>query len=131
LCGVFNLLAYLLKRRPNECKKRLECVARSAGPNPRGLAWRLVNYYLWSKVVHMRNSMKSTLTERGQTVVPAQIRRQFHLSPADRLEWIVEGNLIRVLPVRKDAIAAFRGQGSGGTTKRLIEERKRERRSER
>jgi AbrB family looped-hinge helix DNA binding protein len=75
--------------------------------------------------------MKSTITERGQTVVPAQIRRQFQLSPADRLEWIVEGNLIRVLPVRADAIAAFRGQGSGGTTKRLLEERKRERRSER
>ncbi len=30
--------------------------------------------------------MRSTITERGQTVIPAAIRRQFHLSPADRLE---------------------------------------------
>ncbi|MBW1965711.1 MAG: AbrB/MazE/SpoVT family DNA-binding domain-containing protein, partial [Deltaproteobacteria bacterium] len=34
--------------------------------------------------------MRSTITSRGQTVIPAEIRRRFHLSPADRLEWIVE-----------------------------------------
>jgi len=34
--------------------------------------------------------MRSTLTARGQTVVPAEIRRKFHLTQADRLEWIIE-----------------------------------------
>ncbi len=68
--------------------------------------------------------MQSTITERGQTVVPAQIRKQFHLSPADRLEWLVDADGIRVLPVRADAIAAFRGQGRGGATTRLLAQRR-------
>ena len=67
--------------------------------------------------------MRSTITARGQTVIPAAIRRQFKLSPADRLQWIVEGDVIRVVPVRADPIAAFRRQGKGGTTERLVRER--------
>jgi AbrB family looped-hinge helix DNA binding protein len=38
--------------------------------------------------------MRSTITSRGQTVIPAAIRRRFNLSPADRLEWIVENGTI-------------------------------------
>lgn len=53
--------------------------------------------------------MQSTINGRGQTVIPAAIRRRFHLSPADRLEWIIENDTIQVVPVRKDPIAAFRG----------------------
>ena len=68
--------------------------------------------------------MQSTITDRGQTVVPAQIRKMFHLSPADRLEWLVDTDGIRVLPVRADPIAAFRGQGRGGTTTRLLAQRR-------
>jgi AbrB family looped-hinge helix DNA binding protein len=71
--------------------------------------------------------MKSTLTSRGQTVVPAEIRRQFGLTPADGLEWLVEGATIRVVPVRRDPVDAFRGQGRGGTVKRLLAERKTDR----
>lgn len=68
--------------------------------------------------------MRSTITERGQTVIPAEIRRQFHLIPADRLEWLVDGDGIRVVPVRNDPILAFRGQGKGGGTERLLKERR-------
>jgi AbrB family looped-hinge helix DNA binding protein len=68
--------------------------------------------------------MRSTITERGQTVIPAEIRRRFHLSPADRLEWLVDPQGIRVVPVRDDPILAFRGQGKGGATARLIQERR-------
>lgn len=67
--------------------------------------------------------MQSTITAREQTVIPAAIRRRFHLSPKDRLEWIVENGTIRVIPVRKDPIAAFRGQGKGGSVARLLAER--------
>lgn len=67
--------------------------------------------------------MQSTITTRGQTVIPAAIRRRFHLSPADRLEWIIENDTIQVVPVRKDPIAAFRGQGKGGSVARLVAER--------
>jgi AbrB family looped-hinge helix DNA binding protein len=67
--------------------------------------------------------MRSTITARGQTVIPAAIRRQFKLSPSDRLQWIVEQGVIRIVPVRADPIAAFRGQGKGGATARLLRER--------
>ncbi|MDP2833798.1 MAG: AbrB/MazE/SpoVT family DNA-binding domain-containing protein [Pseudomonadota bacterium] len=70
--------------------------------------------------------MRSTITERGQTVIPAEIRRLFHLSPADRLEWVVEAQEIRVIPVRSDPIHAFRGQGKGGGTQRLLAEREKD-----
>jgi hypothetical protein len=39
----------------------------------------------------------------------------------------VEGTTIRVVPVRRDPIAAFRGQGKGASVKRLLAERKADR----
>ncbi len=74
--------------------------------------------------------MRSTITARGQTVIPAEIRRQFHLSPQDRLEWIIDKGAIRVVPVKADPVEAFRGQGKGGTVARLLAERKRDRERE-
>jgi len=40
--------------------------------------------------------MRSTISAKGQTVIPAEIRQQFHLSPSDRLEWIVDASGIHV-----------------------------------
>jgi AbrB family looped-hinge helix DNA binding protein len=74
--------------------------------------------------------MRSTITARGQTVIPAAIRQQFGLTPADRLEWIIDDKGIRVVPVRADPIEAFRGQGKGGSTGRLLADRKRDRQQE-
>lgn len=74
--------------------------------------------------------MQSTITSRGQTVIPAAIRRQFHLSPADRLEWVLDNDVIRVVPVRANPVEAFRGQGKGGTTARLLAERQQDLASE-
>ncbi len=70
--------------------------------------------------------MRSTITQRGQTVIPAEIRRRFRLGPADRLEWIVEPQGIRVVPVRANPIDAFRGRGKGGGTQRLLLDRREE-----
>lgn len=68
--------------------------------------------------------MRSTITSRGQTVIPAEVRRFFHLSAADRLEWIIEKGSIRVIPVRDNPIAAFRGSSKRvGAVKRLLAER--------
>jgi AbrB family looped-hinge helix DNA binding protein len=74
--------------------------------------------------------MRSTITERGQTVIPAEIRRRFHLTPSQRLEWIVESDGIRVVPVVENPIDAFRGRGKGGGTSRLIEDRRADRDAE-
>lgn len=74
--------------------------------------------------------MRSTITARGQTVIPAEIRKQFHLSPSDRLEWVVDSDGIRVIPVKSDPIAAFRGRGEGGSVARLLAERAQDRNRE-
>lgn len=71
--------------------------------------------------------MRSTITARGQTVVPAEIRHRFNLTPAQRLEWVIEADGIRVIPVCEDPVLAFRGQGKGGATARLLKTRKRDR----
>ncbi|MEY4592813.1 MAG: hypothetical protein RIR18_1708 [Pseudomonadota bacterium] len=71
--------------------------------------------------------MRSTITSRGQTVIPSEIRQQFHLSPSDRLEWIVDGSGIRVIPVKSDPVEAFRGRGAGGAVARLLAERAKDR----
>jgi AbrB family looped-hinge helix DNA binding protein len=86
------------------------------------------NYNEASPVIH---AMRSTITARGQTVVPAPIRERFGLGPSTRLEWIVDGDgAIRVVPVDLDPIRAFRGSGAGGGTARLLKERQLERRKE-
>ena len=70
--------------------------------------------------------MRSTITSRGQTVIPAAIRHQFNLGPSDRLEWVVDGKQILVFPVPEDPINAFRGRGKGGATERLLAERQKD-----
>lgn len=56
-------------------------------------------------------------------MIPAEVRRQFHLGPADRLEWVLDNDSIRVVPVRSNPVDAFRGQGRGGATCRLLSAR--------
>ena len=63
-------------------------------------------------------------------MIPAFVRHKFHLSPADRLEWVLDEGAIRVVPVRINPIEAFRGQGKGGTTARLLDERRKNKASE-
>lgn len=75
--------------------------------------------------------MKAKVTARGQVSIPAEIRRKFNIEPESRVEWVVEGSVIKVIPLPKDPIAAFRGRGSGRySTEKLIEERRAERKDE-
>ncbi len=76
--------------------------------------------------------MRSTITARGQTVIPAPIRARFSLGPSQRLEWIVEADgSIRVVPVDLSPVKAFRGMGQrGGSSQRLLADRETERQTE-
>jgi len=75
--------------------------------------------------------MKTKVTTRGQVSVPAAIRKKLHIETDTKLEWFIEGNALRVVPVPKDPISAFRGKGKGiYTTQDLLKERMRERRME-
>ena len=76
--------------------------------------------------------MKTTVTIRGQTAVPAKIRKRFHIQPGQRLEWVEDGGVIYVLPVSKDPIAAFGGSaGRQGLVRALLKSRAEERGRER
>jgi bifunctional DNA-binding transcriptional regulator/antitoxin component of YhaV-PrlF toxin-antitoxin module len=57
--------------------------------------------------------MKTKLTKRGQTVVPYKIRRQFGLGESSMLEWMVEKDVITVLPVPKKRVQALKGSLKG------------------
>jgi AbrB family looped-hinge helix DNA binding protein len=63
--------------------------------------------------------MRSVVTKQGQTVIPAAIRRRYHLDEGDQLVWIDDGEGIRVVPLVSDPISALRGCGRG---ERLVEQ---------
>jgi AbrB family looped-hinge helix DNA binding protein len=76
----------------------------------------------------MEVDMQTTLTKRGQTVVPASIRNRYELREGDRLVWLDDGQTIRVVPAPADPIRALRGAGAGdGLVAKLLQERKQER----
>jgi len=68
--------------------------------------------------------MVTTLSDRGQTAIPARIRRRFKLKAHQKLEWAEDGKVIYVLPVAKDPIAAFRGSIPKGVTRALLASRR-------
>jgi AbrB family looped-hinge helix DNA binding protein len=53
--------------------------------------------------------MTSTITVRGQTAIPAAIRRRYNLQAHSRIEWIDDGHSVTVVPVPQDPIRALRG----------------------
>jgi AbrB family looped-hinge helix DNA binding protein len=53
--------------------------------------------------------MQTAVTKRGQTVIPAAIRKRYHIEEGDSLVWINDGETIRVIPVARDPIRALRG----------------------
>ena len=72
--------------------------------------------------------MRTTVSTRGQTAVPAEIRRRYGIEEGSRLEWVDDGRSIRVIPVPADPVKALRGSAKGeGLYDRLMEERARER----
>jgi len=57
--------------------------------------------------------VQTAVTKRGQTVVPAAIRKRYHIDRSVRLVWLDDGETIRVVPVPADPLGALRGQGRG------------------
>jgi len=75
--------------------------------------------------------MKTTVTVRGQVSIPSELRRKYHIEPETEIEWIEDGNAIRIVPVPKDPITSFRGAGKGRyTSDKLRKDRRQERQEE-
>jgi AbrB family looped-hinge helix DNA binding protein len=76
--------------------------------------------------------LKTTVTKRAQTVVPATIRQQHNIQPGDMLAWIDDGKTIKVVPLPRDPIRALRGCAKGeALVERLLASRQEERDRER
>lgn len=74
--------------------------------------------------------METSVTKRGQTSIPAQIRKRYGIRGGDRLVWLDDGRTLRVVPIPPDPLGALRGAGRGeGLVPRLLEDRERDRRS--
>jgi len=65
------------------------------------------------------------------TKIPAAIRKRHHIKEGDRLVWLDDGEVIRVVPVSADPITALRGSGRGEKLlERLLQNRREDRERE-
>ena len=80
--------------------------------------------------------MTTTISSRGQTVIPAEIRQRHSLTEQSRLAWIDDGETIRVVPLSAGEKKYGRGRAKGLKLSEALQtnrsrERKRERRQRR
>lgn len=72
--------------------------------------------------------MRSTVSSRGQTVMPAELRRRYSVSAGTALEWINTGHGIQVIPLPADILGALRGRDKGrDLVSKLLSDRRRDR----
>lgn len=72
--------------------------------------------------------MQTSVTKRGQTVIPAAIRKRYRIGQGARLVWLDDGDTIRVVPVPPEAMRALRGSGRGeGLVDALLSQRQKDR----
>ncbi|ODS34442.1 MAG: hypothetical protein SCARUB_00453 [Candidatus Scalindua rubra] len=71
--------------------------------------------------------MKTTITKKGQTVVPSSLRKKYGLSEGTQLEWLDTGDLFKVIPIPKNLVKSLRGCAKGEKlTQKLLKDRKKD-----
>ncbi len=75
--------------------------------------------------------MRTTVSQRGQTVIPAELRRRYDITEGTEIEWFDTGTGMKVIPIPSDPVAALRGRAKGERlVEILLEERRRDRERE-
>jgi AbrB family looped-hinge helix DNA binding protein len=71
----------------------------------------------------------STVTTKGQLVIPAKLRRKYSIKKGTQVAFVEEENRLILQPLTADFIRSLRGSLSGGSSalEYLLEERKRDR----
>ena len=89
--------------------------------------WRFVVYNLATE-----ESMKTTVSKRKQTAVPAKLCERYGIKGGTILRWVDTGKGIKLIPLPNDPIASLRGSGKGESAlESLLADRRRERERER
>ncbi len=76
---------------------------------------------------------QSTVSVRGQAVIPQEIRKQLGIKPNTKLAWSTRNGVIIVVPLPEDPVKASFGllAGRGFTLDDFLEERQKQRELER
>lgn len=75
--------------------------------------------------------MQTSVTKRGQTVIPADIRKHYQIKAGDKLVWLEDKSGIKVIPISSDPITALKGRGKGEKlVKKLLIDRQQDRERE-
>ena len=76
--------------------------------------------------------MKTKVTTRGQTSIPAKIRKQFEITEKTILDWEIEDGRIVVYPIPENPFKKLRGiaKNIGPSVADLLEQRRLDREKE-
>ena len=75
--------------------------------------------------------MTVIMSNKGQLVIPAKVRKRYHMTPGSRIEVLDTGQQIVLVPVPKDAFRTSGGMLKGKmTVQDLLNERRKERERE-
>ena len=76
--------------------------------------------------------MTTTISARGQLVIPASLRKKYALKDHAKVAWVELGQGLLLVPAGKEAMWASRGmlKGTGASTKLLLQIRRQERHRE-
>ena len=104
LLAIYQFIVYIYYRQ--EYFQNVRSMAKTTGPD-----------------------VKTKVTTRGQTSIPAVLRRQFQITARTELDWQVEDGRIVVYPVPEDPYKAYRGllKGSGPAVADLLAHRRADR----